>query len=548
MEPPDEWPGEIKESYDPIRILGKGGFASVVLASEKNAAATASSTSMNTTSIGSKKNKVAIKVVGGIHETGLNYTIAEIQEQRNTAVLYARREIEILNHVKHPNIIRLYNHWIAEDSEDVNMKNEECLTAAVLVLEYARGPTIESLLKHGGALSTTFGRVVIAQAMDAITYLHSHAVLHRDIKPDNILVTGAMSSDDSIWDNEEDADEVSLVPNQRPQPNWEALRSKYKVTLIDFGFARALTPNDVSTPSIKISLEDSQLASYHRIQTDDSYMDSIGGIGDDLGSSQRFTSNRSLRKRISEGVLDSSFHRLLSSSSGSDKRELNKSISHRMKRTMSALGNRNFAAPEIINQVRPRNKPNIGKPDQGSTTETISNYVADYGLLVDSYSMGHTIRYMMTGVQPGLSVEDAIKHQQRAGCIAYLFLPCFGGGNGNEKQKRSVRYRSMEELPGEVYRMIGALTQTSEKIRLSIRKARWGDPWIADVFGSQEPSQEVPLAQNGEEPSRGSFYSISYLPFADVKRESDHTTSTARASFVLEPTESSERNESALSF
>jgi hypothetical protein len=252
---------------------------------------------------------------------------------------------------------------------------------------------------------------------------------------------------------------------------------------------------------------------------------------------------------------------LFSRHSRNGKGELNKSISHKMKRTMSALGNRNFAAPEIIDQVRPRfrprNEPNIGKPDQGSTTETISNYVADYGLLVDSYSMGHTIRYMMTGVQPGISVEDAIKHQQRAGCIGNLFSPCFGGGSSNEKQKRSVRYRSMEDLPGEIYRMIGALTQTSEKIRLSIRRARWGDPWIADVLESQEPPQEAPLPQKGEEPSRGSFYSISYLPFADVKsttnpgmkkRESDHTASTARASFISEPTESSEPNESALSF
>lgn len=237
MEPPEEWPKEIQDSYNPIRVLGTGGFASVILARPKG-----------------KNNKVAIKVVGGVHEVGVHLTAKEIKEQRDKAVLYARREIEILNQLEHPNIVGLFHHWIAESAEDDDKtKNprKDDLTAAVLVLEYAKGPTVESLLKHGGALSTNFGRVVIAQTIDAISYLHCRGVLHRDIKPDNILVTGALSSDAFIWDNEEDKDDESLIDGRRhrTEPNWEALRSKYKVTLIDFGFARALTPDDVSKPS-----------------------------------------------------------------------------------------------------------------------------------------------------------------------------------------------------------------------------------------------------------------------------------------------------------
>merc|ERR1711935_983659 len=108
----------------------------------------------------------------------------------------------------------------------------------------------------------------------------------------------------------------------------------------------------------------------------------------------------------------------LSTSNTSRGDELSKSVSHRMKRTMSALGNKMFAAPEIVNQVRsefrPRIDPVLQEGGESTTIETISNYVADYGLLVDSYSMGHTIRYMMTGVQPGISVEEAIKKQQRS--------------------------------------------------------------------------------------------------------------------------------------
>lgn len=570
MMEPDEWPSEIQESYDPIRILGKGGFASVVLARRKVTASRMEDLSSDETRGNTKK--VAIKVVGSIQKTDIQLTARLIRQERDRAVLYARREIEILKHVRHDNIVRLFHHWIAQEKydDDDEKKNEtksnkkNSLTAAVLVLEYAKGPTVESLLKHGGALSTTFGRVIIAQTVDAIAYLHCRAVLHRDIKPDNILVSCALSSDKFIWDNDHNKDEDC----QRPKPNWKALRSKYKVTLIDFGFARALTPDDVIKPSAATTREDSELASYHRIYDESAYKETKDGNTDELGTSQRSTKNTSLRKRISQGILDSSFHRLLNRSNNGHSDELSRSATHKMKRTMSALGNLNFAAPEIVNKVRPqfrpRTEPAINRSEKTqktttSTTETISNYVADYGLLVDSYSMGHTIRYMMTGVQPGISVEDAIRYQQKIGWLKKYFSLCLGKAKV-EKQKRSVRYRRMEELPREICRLVGTLTQISEQNRISIRKARWNVPWIADVLESEEPStistQLVEPTQMGElrdekkeapvsdEPLvRSSFYHISYLPFAthtnkttkSFERESNTTTTTSIDQTPAEP-------------
>jgi len=151
------------------------------------------------------------------------------------------------------------------------------------------------------------------------------------------------------------------------------------------------------------------------------------------------------------------------------------------------LGNRNFAAPEIINKVKhatPEEKEGVT-----AVTETISEYVADYGLLVDSYSMGHTIRYCMTGVMPGESVEAAIAAQN-----SFCFKLC--GGNKKEARKRSVQYRLTSELSEEVQDLIKNLTKVSEKKRVSIRKARRSCPWMNDILlGVKSEEQEHFLSE-----------------------------------------------------
>lgn len=468
VESPKEWPQEIADTYDPVRVLGTGGFASVVLAKKSNPDQPLSSCDGE-----SIPNKVAIKVVGCNDGTG-NHEIA---------ALYARREVELLEQISHVGIVRLFHSWerrtgeeeeVAEDSaKGKSHPSDASPTAGVLVLEYLKGPTVEKLLKHGGALSMDFAQVVIAQVMDAMAYLHYRAVVHRDMKPDNIMVTGALSSDPFIWDNEENAETEPGI-DKSPE-EWKRLCFKYKATIIDFGFARALTPGDLedsTTETMMKSMQSIKPGYYDQYEEDldNSRRSRKGGLRKLFGSN----SKNSLCD------LDESIRS-------------NGSVSHKMKRVMSTLGNRNYAAPEIVEKVRPFTDQEKTKENKkanlmrraSKTTRTISNFVADYGLLVDSYSMGHTIRYMMTGVEPGSSVEDAIKKQQRSKKAGKV-LKMVGLKKKSKNESRKPRYRSLKDAPGHVYLLVQELTQLQPQTRLSIRKARRTYPWISNVLSFQE--------------------------------------------------------------
>jgi serine/threonine protein kinase len=57
-----------------------------------------------------------------------------------------------------------------------------------LAMEFLPGGDLYSLLEHLGTLSETNARIYAAQIVSALHYLHSHDILHRDLKPDNILI------------------------------------------------------------------------------------------------------------------------------------------------------------------------------------------------------------------------------------------------------------------------------------------------------------------------------------------------------------------------
>ena len=82
-------------------------------------------------------------------------------------------EIEILKKVDHPNIVKLFE-VIADDN------------TIYLVQEYLTGGPLYDKLKEEN-FSEEEARKIFQQIMNSISFIHNHAISHRDIKAENFV-------------------------------------------------------------------------------------------------------------------------------------------------------------------------------------------------------------------------------------------------------------------------------------------------------------------------------------------------------------------------
>jgi serine/threonine protein kinase/beta-lactam-binding protein with PASTA domain len=87
-----------------------------------------------------------------------------------------RQEAQSAAKLSHPNIVNIY---------DVGMTDGEYY----IVMEFVNGPTLKDVIRERGPLSPEETIQITRQICDALEHAHSHHIVHRDIKPHNILLT-----------------------------------------------------------------------------------------------------------------------------------------------------------------------------------------------------------------------------------------------------------------------------------------------------------------------------------------------------------------------
>lgn len=134
------------EDFEVGRPLGKGKFGNVYLARERTS-----------------RFVVALKVLfkSQIEKEGVEHQL--------------RREIEIQAHLRHPNVLRLYNYF--HDRKRV-----------YLILEYAPRGELYKELQRCRRLDEPRSATLMEELADALLYCHAKKVIHRDIKPENLLL------------------------------------------------------------------------------------------------------------------------------------------------------------------------------------------------------------------------------------------------------------------------------------------------------------------------------------------------------------------------
>ena len=151
------FPDALADRYVVARELGRGGMATVFLARDVK-----------------HKRDVAIKVV--------QPTVA-----RMLGADRFLREIELVAQLRHPHIVPLFDSGEADGS-------------LYYVMPYEPGLSLRQRLVRDGPLPPDQVVAILRDICDALAYAHAHGIIHRDIKPDNVLLAGhhAMLTDFGI--------------------------------------------------------------------------------------------------------------------------------------------------------------------------------------------------------------------------------------------------------------------------------------------------------------------------------------------------------------
>lgn len=142
--------GLLTDNYHIIKEIGHGGMGTVYLANDKRL-----------------DRKVAIKML----KISGTFTL----EQKSEIISRFQKEARAIAKLSHPNIVNI--HDIGEEDEQYYM-----------VMEFLEGKSIANILEEQKILPIDQCVDISIQICRALDYIHKNFIVHRDIKPDNIIL------------------------------------------------------------------------------------------------------------------------------------------------------------------------------------------------------------------------------------------------------------------------------------------------------------------------------------------------------------------------
>ena len=140
--------GTVEEKYEVLEKLGEGGMGAVY--------------------------KVRHRLLDEVRVVKLILPQHQGDEDAQTRF---RREARAATRLRHPNVAQVHDLTIDDDG------------TAYIIMEYLEGVTLQQLLAHAGPPEVERSVEIATQSLAALDYLHRQGYLHRDVSPDNFMLT-----------------------------------------------------------------------------------------------------------------------------------------------------------------------------------------------------------------------------------------------------------------------------------------------------------------------------------------------------------------------